>query len=360
MTELSEAVVLDIGSGTTKCCLAGDENPRAVFPSVINGKRVVNRGRVKSNDDLEALLQKAFGPDGLKVASEERPLLCTECPFNPKEARERITQLAFERFNVPAFYLSLAGLLALNASGRTTGLVAEMGYGLTSVIPIYEGYTVPFAVIPYAMGMGDTILHLKKFLQTFKAVHFSENGGKENEEAAIDTIARMINNHGITPPNNESFESQQLAYREKNKMMNCITSLAQKEEYLLSQLPAELVEEISRYTLAGPPTLTQFKLPDGQILHLGEEMLLAGQLPFQPLLYDLANQEETSRLGEYPSISEQIHNALMKINPQDREEVLWGNIIVAGMELAIPQIIVFTGKNFYKRYSYHGCSKSTR
>jgi actin len=326
------AVILDIGSGTTKCCVAGDDRPRAVFPSVINGKRVLNRGLIASKDGLEALLQKAFGSDGLKVASEERPLLCTECPLNPKYARESLTQLAFEKFNVPAFYLSIAGVLALYASGRTTGLVAEMGYGLTSTIPVFEGYALPHAILQFDIGMCDTILHLKKFMETVKGINFSKNDKEnedEEEEATIDLIANIINKRGITPPNNQSFESQKLGLREKNKLINCLPDLAQKEECLLTRLPAELVEEIGRYTLTSPPTMTEFKLPDGQIIHLGEELILAGQLPFQPSLYDLANQEQTAGLRNLRPVSEQIFHSISKIDVTCKID-MYRNIVLAG------------------------------
>jgi actin len=52
----------------------------------------------------------------------------------------------FETFNVPALYISLAGVLSLYASGRTTGIVLDSGEGVTHTIPIYDGYAMSQAI----------------------------------------------------------------------------------------------------------------------------------------------------------------------------------------------------------------------
>ena len=44
----------------------------------------------------------------------------------------------FESFNVPATFLQMQAVLALYASGRTTGVVLDSGDGITHTVPIYE------------------------------------------------------------------------------------------------------------------------------------------------------------------------------------------------------------------------------
>ena len=52
----------------------------------------------------------------------------------------------FETFNVPCFYLSMQSILALYASGRTTGVVIDSGHGITHTVPVVEGYAHPMAI----------------------------------------------------------------------------------------------------------------------------------------------------------------------------------------------------------------------
>lgn len=57
-----------------------------------------------------------------------------------------MTEIMFETFNVPSFYLAIQAVLSLYSSGRTTGLVLDAGDGVTHTVPIYEGYTLPHAI----------------------------------------------------------------------------------------------------------------------------------------------------------------------------------------------------------------------
>lgn len=57
-----------------------------------------------------------------------------------------MTEIMFEKFNVPSFYLSVQAVLSLYSSGRTTGLVLDAGDGVSHTVPIYEGYALPHAI----------------------------------------------------------------------------------------------------------------------------------------------------------------------------------------------------------------------
>jgi actin-related protein len=57
-----------------------------------------------------------------------------------------MTEIMFETFSVPAFYLSIQAVLSMYGSGKTTGIVLDAGDGVTHTVPIFEGYSLPHGV----------------------------------------------------------------------------------------------------------------------------------------------------------------------------------------------------------------------
>lgn len=105
----------------------------------------LEHGTVTHWDDMERLWQHIYSEE-LKTSSEDHPVLLTEAPLNPRAHRERLAQIFFETFNVPAMFVSVQAVLSLYASGRTTGLVLDSGDGVTHAVPVYEGFAVANAV----------------------------------------------------------------------------------------------------------------------------------------------------------------------------------------------------------------------
>jgi actin-related protein len=194
MDEEVSAVVIDNGSGMSKAGFAGDDAPRSVFPTlvgkskmpslmvaleqkdvyvgedaqikrgVLNTTNPIQEGFIKNWEDMEKVWKHTIY-DELEVTPEEHPILLSEAPLNPDKDREEMTKMMFEVFNVPCMYVQKQEVLALYASGRTTGMVLDSGEGITNTVAIYEGYAIPSAIHRINFAGKDITEYLRKMLK---------------------------------------------------------------------------------------------------------------------------------------------------------------------------------------------------
>jgi actin len=166
------ALVVDNGTGLIKAGLAGEIAPRKCFPTLYGSSRFqgldvaldqcdyavgheafakrgtmniiepVKRGVIADWDIMEKIWHHTFY-NQLKVDPQEHPALITDAPQNESSNKEKATEIFFENFNVPSFYIGNQSVLGLLASGATKGIVLDSGEGCTHVVPIYEAYPLP-------------------------------------------------------------------------------------------------------------------------------------------------------------------------------------------------------------------------
>ena len=57
-----------------------------------------------------------------------------------------MTQIMFESFSVPGFYVQIQAVLSLFAAGRLTGFVVDSGSDVTYTVPVFQGLPIHHAV----------------------------------------------------------------------------------------------------------------------------------------------------------------------------------------------------------------------
>lgn len=204
------AIVIDIGHGSVRAGFAGEDTPKADIPSVIgvvdgmekqhfidttaiaapqNNMELssfINDGLIEDTDLFEKMLTHIYEKH-IFSKSELHPVLISEAPWNVRAKREKLTEIMFETYEVPAFFLVKNATLAAFANGRSTGLVLDSGASHTSAIPIQDGYVLQQAIVRQPFG-GDYITGLCKQYMDHKKIEIvppymiaSKEAVKEND-----------------------------------------------------------------------------------------------------------------------------------------------------------------------------------
>lgn len=297
------SVVMDSGSTTIKAGIAGEEAPKLIFPSMVGYPQELahlelktgetwkgqyhvgaeaqqkreslllkcpfEKGIVTDWDVIEKLWTHAFTQLLMSPAEEYGGVLLADAPNNPKDGRERMTHMMFERFQLPNFYIASQPLLAMYAAGRTTGVVVDCGHHLTHVVPLVEGYPLPYATQQFNVAGRDLTSWLAKTLTS------------DTKKVDIDCATTI-------------------------KEELCYVSLNYQDEMRSFQGNEK-----------------QFPLPDGQALTVGDEQIRASETLFTPSLMGSTS----------PGLPQIVYKTVMDCEYESRKDLMANIVVAGGTSL---------------------------
>jgi len=99
----------------------------------------------------------------------------------PKHYREHIAKIMFEKCNLPALYIAEQPLMALYAIGNTSGIVIDIGYERTRVVPILDNMINTRAAQSLPIGGQDIDEYLLKLVKEDSDICSQLDSIAENE-----------------------------------------------------------------------------------------------------------------------------------------------------------------------------------
>ena len=178
------SIIIDVGSGLMKVGFGGEDGPRNIFNSIVGipkmaGLKVgmeqkeryiaeeaianaefmnfyspIQRGEVVDWDKFETLMHYLLYSQ-IEVVPEDISVLITETPLSSQKTRAKISELLFEKFNVQKCHIANSSMLGLFSYGKSSGIVVDSGYNITSTVPVYEGFPLVYASQKINLGGED-------------------------------------------------------------------------------------------------------------------------------------------------------------------------------------------------------------
>ncbi|KAL1340821.1 hypothetical protein HN51_027280 [Arachis hypogaea] len=362
------AIVIDLGSHTCKAGYAGEDAPKAVFPSVVgaidqmdideaeNGeKNSESTADAKNNDKPKGKRKLYVGSqslgyrrDHMEVLSplkdgivadwdivdniwdhafrecllidpKEHPMLLAEPSSNTQQQRERAAELMFEKYKAPALFLAKNAVLTSFASGRATSLVVDCGGGSTTVAPVHDGYVLQ------------------------KAVATSPIGG----EFLTDCLMKSLESKGIVIKPRYSFRRKEIRPGEFQTVDIDFPNTTESYKLYSQRV---IASDIKECVCRAPDTpyddsaysnipMTPYELPDGQTIEIGADRFKIPDVLFNPsLVQTIPGMESFAEVA--PSIRGLPQMVIESINKCDvdiRRE-LFSSILLAGGTASMQQL----------------------
>lgn len=218
-------------------------------------------------------LQHVYSEPNLNARRDEHPTLLTEAPLNPRQNRDQTAEIFFETFRTPALFVAPPSVLSLYASGRTTGVVLDVGEGVSHCVPVYEGHALPHSVTRSDVAGRDVTSHLQLLLR--------RSGLTFTTTAESDLVKSM---------------KEQIAYVNPNPTID-----------------------------ENKDSKAEYQLPDGQAVTVASERHQSAEILFNPSLIG----------SEEPGVADVLVKSILK-SDIDLRSTLFSQIVLSGGSTLLP------------------------
>ncbi|XP_008584646.1 PREDICTED: actin-like protein 9 [Galeopterus variegatus] len=294
----TDAVVIDMGTGTCKVGFAGQARPTYTVATIVgchpNKPATTGQPRLATFIgeaarvhpeltlvqplhggiivDWEAaeLIWRHILEHDLQVATQDHPLLFSDPPFSPATNREKLVEVAFESLHSPAMYVASQSVLSVYAHGRVSGLVVDTGHGVTYTVPVFQGYNLPHATERLDLA-GN---HLTAFLAETLV-----RSGLSLGEQGLDIVQNIKHQYCYVASDIQKEQARpEHQYRQTLQLPDGQTATLGRE---LFQCPELLFNppEIPGLSPVGLPTMAQqslYKVPREVQAEVAQQVLLCG------------------------------------------------------------------------------------
>jgi len=193
MENTNNYIILDIGSGYCKAGFSGDAEPQIIIPTVVghpkgldseniddannlvfgqealdnknklNIVRPVQKGIVTDWENLTYFLDNLFKNE-LKIDPKKYGMFFTDTPLTPNSHREKLTELMFEKFQIPNIFLNNRAICTMWGANKEGGFVVDSGYDISMVVP--NMFRLPYqeAIKTLDVGGRDINEYIEKLL----------------------------------------------------------------------------------------------------------------------------------------------------------------------------------------------------
>lgn len=292
----NKTIVIDVQSNFVMAGFAGSDKPMTALPAVLGkrkqkgvfvemghndayvGKEAMSKGKILTLkypiqrgltvdwDGLEKLLHHALYNE-LRCTPERHRLLITEFPLCPSEDREKLAQLLLDRLGLPSICIARNAVLALAASGRTTGVVLHIEGGVTHAVPVHKGLAIPDAIVRSELGTNDLTEYLATLL-TDSGYSFTTTADRVIAQDILEKLGRVA-----------------------------------------LDLEKELKDAVAY----------SYELPSGEAINVGSNRFRVTEALFTPSLIE----------REFPGVHRAVYDAILKSDVALRE-AMFSNVVLAG------------------------------